>query len=417
MDFLYNIFSSAIALVLSPVLLFKMSTNAVFRAEILERIRISPKLNAASGCVWFHAASVGEAQAAKIVIEALRADKPKQAIALSTFTRSGREFALKEGLEPVFLAPLDLFIFVRPFLNQLKPRLLVLIEAEFWPCLLRSCFNKRIPILLVNGRMTEKTHASYARFAWFFRWMTEGVVHFSMRGQEDADRIRNLGIDDSRISIAGNVKFDALDSSSSQFKGSLIDSPLKITFGSTRPGDEGPIIEAMMKLREQFSDLYCVIAPRHLERLSEVERLIKEYGLDYKLHSRIGEDDSDAPLILVDQMGVLKHYYSVASIAFVGGGFNPRFGGHNILEPAAYNLPVLFGPHMNNFVEEARLLAKSGGGWQLADVEALYPALLELLENSDERKRRGAAARKALEENQGAVEKSLEWIDEILDKE
>lgn len=201
--------------------------------------------------------------------------------------------------------------------------------------------------------MTEKTYTSYARFAWFFRWMTEGVVHFSMRGQEDADRIRNLGIDASRISIAGNVKFDALDSSSSQFKGSLIDSPLKITFGSTRPGDEGPIIEAMMKLREQFSDLYCVIAPRHLERMSEVERLIKEYGLDYKLHSRIGEDDSDAPLILVDQMGVLKHYYSVASIAFVGGGFNPRFGGHNILEPAAYNLPVLFGPHMNNFVEEA----------------------------------------------------------------
>ena len=168
-------------------------------------------------------------------------------------------------------------------------------------------------------------------------------------------------------------------------------------------------MEAILKLREGHPNLRFVIAPRHIERCCEVEDLIREYGVEFKLHSRLGEMETPT-LILLDEMGELNKYYASATLAFVGGGFNPRFGGQNILEPAGYGLPVIFGRHMNNFEEEARLLVRSGGGIQVDHPAQLHDVLHRLLMDPEQRSRRGRSAWNTIVSNRGAVEKTIELM-------
>jgi len=184
-------------------------------------------------------------------------------------------------------------------------------------------------------------------------------------------------------------------------------------FGSTRPGDEGPIMESVLRLKEDLPDLNFAIAPRHVDRCQEIESLIQEYAVEFKRHSRLSEnlEDTRGALILIDIMGELNHYYARASVAFVGGGFNPRFGGQNILEPAALGLPVIYGKHMQNFEEEARLLKESGGGIQIDHPNELYSTLHRLLTHPEELNRRGQYAAETIRANQGAVERNIELIE------
>ena len=185
-----------------------------------------------------------------------------------------------------------------------------------------------------------------------------------------------------------------------------------MVFGSTRPGDEGPVMEAVIKLHSDYPKLKFVIAPRHIERLSEVKELITNYGMDFRLHSE-QSSSNNSRLVLLDQLGELNGYYSKACVAFVGGGFNPRFGGHNIIEPASYGLPVVFGKHMNNFEEEARVLIESGGGIKLNSSDDLHNTLNHLLANNGERKRLGEKAWGTVVDNRGAVDKTIELINRL----
>ncbi|PIR01199.1 MAG: hypothetical protein COV66_01945 [Nitrospinae bacterium CG11_big_fil_rev_8_21_14_0_20_45_15] len=414
MTFLYSILITGVAFVLAPLVFLKMVLNSRFRRDVSTRLKGESIAPSMQDRIWIHSASVGEVRVAKILINALSADKKFPPAVLSAFTFSGQEFAQKTLEVPVFLLPLDLSLFVRPLLVRLRPRILVLIEGEFWPCLLRECLGFGIPIVLINGRMSEKAFSSYARFAWFFRWMTAGVKHFSMRGQEDADRILRLGIPVDRVSVMGNLKFDAVQTIRHQ--AGQRSTGTRVVFGSTRPGDEGPILSAIVELKKDFPDLCCVIAPRHVKRMNEVEELIRGYDLEFKLHSALDENEELPPLILVDQIGVLEHYYSLATLAFVGGGFNPRWGGQNILEPAAYGLPVVYGPHMDNFIEEARLLSASGGGIQIDRPKMLYSTLHDLLSDPEAMHRKGQASLAVVENNRGAVKKALECIEKWIEK-
>ena len=185
-----------------------------------------------------------------------------------------------------------------------------------------------------------------------------------------------------------------------------------MVFGSTRPGDEGPAMEAITRLHEEYTKLKFVIAPRHIERLSEVKELIRNYGMEFQLHSE-QSDSVNSRLILLDRLGELDRYYAKACLAFVGGGFNPRFGGQNIIEPASHGLPVVFGRYMNNFEEEARLLIESGGGVQINNSGELYDVLNQLLSNREERRQRGEKARETVVKNRGAVEKTIELINRL----
>ena len=416
MDFLYYILTGGILLITSPFLLLRGLVSFAFRKDIKERMNGAKALPKLKDSLWIHASSVGEVRLAKILITVLQEQGETRPIVLSTFTPTGYTLAMEEKLPNVFRLPIDFPLWMNPVFGQIEPSQLILIEAELWPCLLRQCKKRKIPIVQVNGRVSEKSIQRYGNFKSFFLWMTEAVSLFSMRSQTDADRLIELGIPEDKIQVTGNIKFDVLPMRSEELKTVTFNpNSFLIVFGSTRPGDEGPVMEAFLKLKKDFPNIIGVIAPRHMQRCREVEDLIREFSVEYTLLSNMPEEDwanHPGSLILVDKMGVLNSFYANAKLAYVGGGFNPRFGGQNILEPAVFGTPVLFGKHMNNFEEEARLLIESGGGIQLQKEEELYSALRKLLLNSEERQESGRAAAETVRNHRGAVLRTVKIIEE-----
>ena len=408
MSLVYHIIIGLAILVALPFVVLRMVFDSAFRIGLLARLQGCNAVKALDNCLWIHAASVGEARMAKILITALKEKGETRQIVLSTFTPTGFEQAKKEGLEYVFRMPPDFPLWLNPVFDRINPSLLVLIEAEMWPSLLHGCRRRGIPVLLANGRITQRSTERYKKFHFLFNWIAGNVSFFSMRTQQDADRLLSLGVDRDKISIDGNIKFDALISDSKISTEGNKESNW-VVFGSTRPGDEAPAMEAIKKLHAEYPKLRFVIAPRHIDRVREVQELIKEYGIKFQLHTERG-DSEDSRLILLDCLGELNGYYAKALLAFVGGGFNPRFGGQNIIEPASHRLPVVFGRHMNNFEEEARMLIESGGGIQINNPADMYDALNQLLADREERQRRGEKAQATVFKNRGAVDKTIELI-------
>ena len=408
MSFLYHTIIGFSILVASPAIALRAIFSSNFRSDVLKRIFGYKILKTMNGCIWIHAASVGEVRLGKVLISALKEKGEARPIVLSTFTSAGFDQAKKEGVEHVFRMPPDFVLWIHPLLKHLCPAILVLIEAEMWPGLICECNRRKIPVLLANGRITQKSFDRYRSFSFVFKWIEKNISFFSMRTKKDADRVLGLGVDPEKVRVNGNIKFDVLVSIEDI-------SPLEkkesswVVFGSTRPGDEGPVMEAIVKLYQEHPGLNFVIAPRHLERLREVKELMVTYGIEFQLHSeKLGSENSR--LVLLDQLGELNGYYAKARLAFVGGSFNPRFGGQNIIEPASYGLPVVFGRHMNNFEEEACLLIESGGGIQINNPQELYVVLNQLLADQEERQRLGKKAWETVVKNRGAVNKTIELI-------
>ena len=408
MRLIYHTIVGFAILVALPLIALRIIFSSDFRFDLFERIFGYKVIKPLNSCIWVHAASVGEVRLAKTIISALKKSEATRPIVLSTFTSSGFDQAKKEGIENVFRMPPDFVLWINSLLNNLCPAILVLVEAEMWPGLISECNRRKIPVLLANGRITQKSFDRYRSFSFVFKWIAANVSFFSMRTKKDADRIISLGVASKKVRVNGNIKFDLLASSEDI-------SPLEkkesswVVFGSTRPGDEGPVMEAIAKLYQEHPGLNFVIAPRHLERLREVKELMVTYGIEFQLHSeKLGSENSR--LVLLDQLGELNGYYAKARLAFVGGSFNPRFGGQNIIEPASYALPVVFGGHMNNFEEEARLLIDSGGGIQINNPKELYDVLNRLLSDQQERQSFGRKAWKTVVDNRGAVNKTIELI-------
>lgn len=416
MSLIYHITIGLAILVALPFIALRMVFDSGFRSDLLARLGGCNALEPMTDCLWIHAASVGEVRIAKILITALKEKGETRPIVLSTFTPTGFEQAHKEGLEYVFRLPPDFPLWLNPVFDRLRPSILVLIEAEMWPSLLHGCKRRGIPVLLANGRITQRSADRYKKFSFIFNWIEENVSFFSMRSRKDSDRLLSLGVDRDKVSVDGNIKYDALITGSNRSGGDPSAGVEKesnwVVFGSTRPGDEGPVMEAIVKLHAEYAKLKFVIAPRHIDRCREVEGLIKDYEMEFQLHSELG-DSVNSRLVLLDCLGELNGYYAKACLAFVGGGFNPRFGGQNIIEPASHGLPVVFGRHMNNFEEEARLLIESEGGVQINNPAELYDALNHLLADREERLRRGEKARMTVVKNSGAVDKTIELIGQL----
>jgi 3-deoxy-D-manno-octulosonic-acid transferase len=414
MEILYHTIVGIATLAASPFILFRMALSQSFRQEMQARHRGGKTLAPLPGCLWIHASSAGEVRAAKILIDALDKKGGHPHIVLSTFTKTGYDLARLENIQNVFRLPFDFPLWLNPVFDKLKPSQLILIEAEFWPSLLRTAKRRNIPVVLVNGRMSERSASRYQKVLPFFRWITDPIAVFSMRTQGDANRALALGVPAPKVRVTGNIKFDAQTNGTRPGEKKPEQKSPWVVFGSTRPGDEGPIMKTVVRLKKDLPDLNIAIAPRHVDRSREVESLIKEYDVEFKLHSGLAPDKADlkGTIILIDKMGELKDYYARATVAFVGGGFNPRYGGQNILEPAALGIPVVYGKHMQNFQEEARLLKESGGGVQIQHPKELYPVLYGLLTQPKERDRRGQSAARTITENQGAVQRNIDLIEQ-----
>ncbi len=410
MDFLYYILTGGLLLLASPFIILRALVSSSFRNQIKERMAGARSLPELKGTLWIHASSVGEVRLAKTLIAGLIKDGESRPIALSTFSPTGYALAREENLPNVFRLPLDFPLWMNPVFERIQPAKLVLIEAELWPCLLRQCKDRSIPVIQVNGRVSEKSVQQYGKLPAFFLWMTESIQQFSMRTQIDADRLLQIGVAKEKVRVTGNIKFDVTQKEDN-FQAEWGADSLILVFGSTRPGEEGPIMEALVELQKEFPGLIGVIAPRHMQRRREVEDLIREFKVDYTLLSQLdGLENWTGSLLLVDSLGKLSSFYRSATVAYVGGGFNPRFGGHNILEPAGLGKPVLFGKFMNNFEEEAKLLTQFGGGIQMQNIEELYDVLKRLLMNPDERQKLGQSAEKTVKANSGALLRNIELI-------
>ena len=416
MDVLYYILTGTLILVSTPFLLLRSLLSSNFRNNIKEKLKGANALPHSTKSLWIHASSVGEVRLAKTLITSLQENGETRPIVLSTFTPTGFDLAVEENLPHVFRLPFDFPLWLNPVFDRIKPSQLILIEAELWPSLLRLCKKNNVPVLQVNGRVSEKSLERYRKFNSFFLWMTEAVTQFSMRSQKDAERLFELGVSEEKIRVTGNIKFDTLPNGSDT-RSSLVFNPdsFLIVFGSTRPGDEGPAMEAFIKLKKDFPNVLAVIAPRHMQRCREVEDLIREFNDNYTLYSETKEEDwvnKPCSIILLDKIGALNSFYANAKLAYVGGGFNPRFGGQNILEPTAFGIPVMFGKHMSNFEEEAKLLIKSGGGIQLQKEEELYSVLKKFMLSPDLRQKAGEAAAETVRQHRGAVLRTLKIIQE-----
>jgi 3-deoxy-D-manno-octulosonic-acid transferase len=395
-----------------------MGLDPTFRAELIQRTRHWKSVPRQTGCLWVHASSVGEVRVAELLIQALQQRYPDRTVVLSTFTATGYALA-KEVLEcPVFRLPLDLPFLICPLLKRLDPAILILIEAEYWPNLLHACSQRKIPVLLANGRLSVKSFTRYQKLKFWFRWITEPISIFSMRGQAEAERLLKLDIDPARVQITGNMKFDRLSTDEILPPKLTQMGEITVVFGSTRPGEESAIAKAISQFSQNPLDYRFIIAPRHVPRCREVESILRSAGLSVTLHSD-RKDPSErwtTTVLLVDALGMLNDYYRQGHVAFVGGGFDPRHGGHNILEPAIFGLPVIYGKDMGNFEEEARLLSDSGGGIQIEHPEDLTPVLEKLLSDPEEILRRGALAAEAVQRQKGAVNRNLELVQSLIEK-
>ena len=372
-----------------------------------------------SAPLWIHACSVGEVQVTRPLIQALREHFPDVPLVLSAATASGKRLA--QQIFPdlaVVWCPFDTVSAVRVFLDAATPRALLLVETELWPNLIRETRSRGIPTVIVNGRISEKHFARYLRLPKLFREVLRHVDLCCVQEPVYRDRFIALGMEPTRVVVAGNMKYDAVATTVP----SEVQQRLRRMFGltgrepvlvvgSSRPGDESLLRDAWRLLREEVPGLRLILVPRHVERAAEILALFDE---PVSLRSQATEaNPCSSHVILVDTVGELVPIYSLAAVAVVGGSFFPGVEGHNPLEPAGLGVATVFGPYMKNFAEPAKALCESGGAVQ-CEAESLLGTLRGLFSDEALRREMGKRAQTYILERQGSVARHLQQVSTVF---
>lgn len=425
----YLLYNSLLLLV-SPVILGVLLAKQRCRRGLPQRLGwlAEPRRQgSASPCIWIHAVSLGEVVAVAPLVRELRRRYPGMRLVVSTVTETGRE-AVEQRLEGVAehrYAPLDFSWVVNRAIDELRPSLYVFVETELWPNLLRSLRRRNIPSVLVNGRLSTRSFERQRLpvIRDFYRTMLNMISCCLMQSERDAQRMIELGADRSRVRCTGNIKFDqpiphapAGGAVVSKQALGFHEGERLVVAGSTHPGEEEIIVSAYRSLCEDVPDLCLALAPRHIERAAQVVEMIRAKGLAVFRRSTGPTEPlpvSGPRVVVLDTRGELALLYREAVVAFVGGTLVP-VGGHNLLEPALWGKPVLFGPHTDHCAEVATLLLNACGGRVVEDAQDLAQSLRELLGHPDELKRMGLAAQQVVADNQGALERSAEIIATFL---
>ena len=384
----------------APRALWRMLRRGRYRRGLRQRFGAVPQevLDVGGGAVWIHAVSVGEVHAAKGVIAHFERLLPGVPVVLSTTTDTGQALARRAGAAACFYCPVDLPWAVNRYLEALRPRAIILIETEIWPNLLHCSAQRGVPVALVNARLSAQSHRGYARLGRVWRRIMEQFAVVCARTAREASRFRDLGVADDRLFITGNLKADARVLTSpvsvrqelAEQLGLNGDAPL-LAAGCTMPGEEAVVLDAFRAARANAPAARLLIAPRHPERFDQVAALIGEAG--FTCRRRSGGGPAAADVLLLDSIGELPAAYGLAVASFVGGSLNDG-GGHNLLEPAIYGQPVIYGPHMRNFAELAAALRAGGGGLQVDNADELAMAWSSMLSNDVRRRTIGAMARR-----------------------
>lgn len=332
----------------------------------------------------FHASSVGEVRVLERLVAALRRLRPDLPYCISTYTRTGQHLARRRFPDAVavFYFPLDCRLPLKRFFSRYRPRGVVFVETEIWPCFLDSCRRFDIPAVLANGRLTPKSTKRYRLFRTGLRPLLRGYRRFLMQTEDDADRIRAIGADPERITVLGNIKHDPVAGVDAAEKRAEVRRRLAVTgnrillvAASTRPGEEEILCRALGKTALFPGRLAVLVAPRHLERLDEVSHILSAAGFACSRYSDIESGDAEAqPVILMDKIGLLAELFYGADLAFVGGTL-ADLGGHNIMEPVVAGVPVLFGPSVDNVREAAAAVQDNNLGLMVRDADDLARAM------------------------------------------
>src|SRR5580704_1913033 len=429
---MYAFYSALLAffLVLTlPYWLLQMIRHGKYRAGLRQRFGAVPAALAgrdAKPAIWVHAVSVGEVVASSAVIEALRQKFPSHRVLISTTTSSGQKLAGQRfGAENVFYFPLDFAFAIRPYLDVLRPELVVVAETEFWPNFLRlaKCSGARITV--INCRISDRSLPGYKRLRFWLPRLVEktlaNVDVFLAQTEEDRKRLMEIGAPASKVRVAGNLKFDVAPPPSPRIVASLREgfvrsgaSPVLVC-GSTLEDEEGSLLSAFRNILANHSKAVMILAPRHPERFPEVAALVEKLGFRMLRRSLWSGEPLAGGVFLVDSIGELAALYSLATVAFVGGSLVPR-GGHNILEPALYGVPIVTGNHYENFRDVVNFFA-SRNAVRIVGVAELPLVFMELIENVKERATLGRNALAALESQRGATVRTVSALLRLMGEE
>jgi 3-deoxy-D-manno-octulosonic-acid transferase len=421
--FLYSLLLAVGMLLSLPYWLYKMMRHGKYRAGLAERLGRVPlhliRTADSRPVIWVHAVSLGEVLAIGGLVQQMRRSFPGFRVLISTTTNTGQELARKRfGEESVFYFPLDFEFAVRPYLQALKPGLVVLAETEFWPNFLHLAHSGGARVAVVNARVSDRSWPSYRRFRWALRRMLAHVDLFLAQTQEDAARLQSLGANAGRVQVTGNLKFDVslpvpppiVETLRSAFASESA-GPVLVC-GSTVEGEEPALLKAFEGVRRAHPRAVMILAPRHPERFDEVAVLSTQSGIPLCRRSQWVGESLAGGIFLVDSIGELAAVYALADIAFVGGSLVPR-GGHNIIEPAQHGVAILIGKHTENFRDIVALF-QSRNAVRIVRTSELPLTLAQLLADDKERRALGQRAEETMRSQAGATARTLAALEALL---
>ena len=426
---MYALYSALLAffLVLTlPYWLLQMMRHGKYRAGLRQRFGAVPPTLTGRGekpAIWVHAVSVGEVVASSGVVKALQQKFPSHRVLISTTTSTGQKLAAQRfGAENVFYFPLDFSFAIRPYLDVLHPELVVVAETEFWPNFLRLAKRGGARIAVINCRISDRSFPGYQRFRFWLPRLLEKTLDnvdcFLAQTEEDQKRLLEIGAAETKVTVAGNLKFDVAPPPSPKIVASLRESfgrsgaePVLVC-GSTLEDEEGSLLSAFRNILANHPKAVMILAPRHPERFAEVADLVETLGFRMLRRSLWSGEPLTGGVFLVDSIGELAAIYSLATVAFVGGSLVPR-GGHNILEPALYGVPIVTGNHYENFRDVVNFFARHNAV-RIVGLAELPLVFMELIENGDERMTLGRNALAALESQRGATDRTVSALLQLM---
>ncbi len=430
MYILYNAMLFAAAFVILPYFILKMAITGKYRKSFIQKLggrqaQILTNLGAGPR-VWIHAVSVGEVTAAAPIVASLKLKRPELKIIFSTSTETGRQMAqqLVKSADAFIYFPLDIPFAVRKIIRLAKPAVFVMVETEIWPNFLKACKLSAVKTLMVNGRLSPRSYKKYLLTRYFWRRVLADLSAAAMIAQVDASRIKNIGMDEDKIEVLGNAKYDALAAMASPAMQEEIARRINLQIGerffvagSTHPGEDQIVIRVYQQLLKHYTDFKLIIVPRHVERTTAIRELLQSAELSDVItmsDMNNGKIRSKEKIIIVDVIGELFKIYSLATIVYCGGSLVPK-GGQNILEAAAWGKVIFYGPSMEDFSEEKVLLEDAGCGVTIKDEEELLQQVLQALKHPEKMVARGARGKAIVAANMGAAVRYAEMVSSFLD--
>ncbi len=419
----YNLILSIGVIVLSPYIILRLATTAKYRAGFWQKLGFHSS-NYETRTIWIHAVSVGEVIAAEGLIREIAKQRPDKKIVLTITTPTGHEVAMQKvaDIVDILYFPYDLPGAVRRAVKAINPELFMTVDTELWPNVIHWCQKVGASVVLVNGRISERSFPRYMKFSWFFKDTFKEFDIFLMQGALDMERIIKMGADPAKVELGGVLKFDMVtpgitdDEKINLLKSlGILDSEEVVFLGSVHEGEE-EAIRGALKARVKRSSIRIVIAPRRIEDIGWIERAIAGSGLKVARKTSLAPNSplSSNTVLVIDTFGELAKLYGIADIAFVGGSLIGH-GGQNPLEPAVHGVAPMFGPDMSNFRDASRELLKSGAAWVVHNENEVEGKILSLLSDDEMRKKAGAAARATVERNRGVTAKMAKKILSLVD--